>query len=1158
MPLNKIDNNPMLSFDTDNKKAGFRLNYLQVYNWGLYNNEVFTISPEMQSSLLIGGNASGKTTLIDALLTIFLSNPKYNLAGDAQKKHDRDISSYILGNFSEITNEKGEIEPEQLRKKDDFSLILASFYNNGLKTNITLGQFFWFKTAESKRPQRLYFISFDKALKIEEDFYLNGITGVSEFKKRLERLKIFSLGGKKQMGRKGLFTDKYTLYSDKFAELFGLRNKNKALNLFNQTVSLKNIGNLNNFIRNEMLEYENIEPAIKKIKDAFDEAKFFSDEIEKTEQKIELIKPIRSKGEKYNKLKTEFNDTQNSLDILISFFGNLKKTLLKKEKADKELKLNSLQQVFKEKFNDETGILKHKKDEQNNINKYITTIKSNTGISQIESNIQLEKSNLTPVKNRYQHYKTNIEKLGFHIPENKTNFEQNNSKIKSFKAEIDNKIATKEENKDNFIEEEIAPLRAKIKQIEGNLENLKQNKGSLINQKYEKARQKICLELKIDKKELPFVCELIKIKDGEEEWQNTIEKLLRNIGLSLIISEKYYKQASNFINNHTFENTKIRFYKINENQKFKSTQERKFNDIFSKIEIKPEAKSLFKTWIENQIKTHYNYLCCNDIKCLQDSKRAVTKSGLIKRNEFYHEKDDTNRIDRSNYILGWDNSEKIATLETELKKLSEKLTEKQNEKNKISEIIKELQHKQTACTELLVISDFSEINYQAIEKNIIELEQQLQNLKNNQELQKLEEKSKKISQEIQNLETEKTKLTEEISALKTKIETDENSIKTAQTELNTATKQKQETYYPLIYPLIPEKITHSTQISGIKTDIEQNLKTKKYKISEPFENLKKDIEDTMLDFKLKFPDDMKREELRNEITSLNDFIDFLERLESENLTELREKFDEKLKKRSDRVINDFWMNLDRQRANIESKTGNKGRINELLKKRDYQENKSFLQIIPHETNDEEIKNFKKEVKSCFYPVGGKYTPEDRLKRNKEIFVNIKTLLEKLEKFNLPGDRWANKVTDVRNWFTFTASERDINNPKIEIKAHSGTASKSGGETFKITYTILASAIADEFGLVGNQIRTNSLRFIAVDEIFNNLGVKWSKYVLNMFEDMDLQLLIVSPDSLEKANIAKDHIKNVHWTYKKTINDGKRETDNSYVVDITFDKLTLKK
>jgi len=1151
-----IENNPTLSFDTDNKKAGFRLKYLQVYNWGLYNNEVFTISPEMQSSLLIGGNASGKTTLIDALLTLFLSNPKYNLAGDAQKKHDRDISSYILGNFSEITNEKGEIVAEQLREKDDYTLILASFHNNGLNSDITLGQFFWYRTAESKRPERLYFISFDKALKIENDFFLNEITGISEFKKRLERLKIFSLG-KKQLNRKGFFTDKYTIYSDKFAELFGLRNKDKALNLFNQTVSLKNIGNLNNFIRNEMLEIENIEPSIKKIKDAFDEAKMFSDEIEKTERKIELIKPIKDKGKYYKELETETNNIQNSLDILNSFFGNLKKTLLEEEKTKKEGDLVILNTEFDEKFDDEIGLLKQKKDAQEIVNDDITAIENNTGISKINSDILLQKANLTPVKTKNDEYKKYANKISFEYPETENKFLNNKSKLEELKAKTEQKIETQSEKKDNFLKKEIAPLEAKIKEIKESLINLKQNKGSLIDNKYEVARQKICEHLSISKNELPYICQLIKVKDEQKEWQNSLEKLLRNFGLSLIVSENYYKQASDFINKKTFANTKIRFFKIPENQNLKISENYRDN-VYSKINIKPDSKNIFRTWIENQINKQYNYLCCNNIECLQNTSRAITKSGLVKRNEFYHEKDDTNRINQNNYILGWDNSEKIAVLEEELKQLNIELEKKQGEENKISKIISDLETTQKAIEKLLEISTFLEIDFQTIEQEIIKLEKKLKKLKTNKELEFLQKELAELKTEIKNLETKKTKLTGQISTIKANIGTDKTAIKDSEDSINTATKEEQEKFYSLIYPLITETVNHSNQILGVKNTIEQNLKIKKKEISEPYKTLQKNIVDAMSSFKYEFPDDMKQEELRNEIEYLNDFRTFYDKLESENLAELKEKFDEKLRKRSDRVINDFWMNLERQRTVIENKTGNKGRINELLKKRDYQENKTFLQIIPQKNKDLEIDNFIKEIKSCFYPIGGKYTPEERLQKNKDIFINIKSLLGKLEKYNLPGERWAKKVTDVRNWFYFIASERDINNPSEEIKAHSGTESKSGGETFKITYTILASAIADEFGLVSNQIKTNSLRFIAVDEMFNNLGVQWSKYVLNLFEDMDLQLLIVSPDSLEKANIAKDHIKNVHWTYKKTINDGNRETDNSYVVDITFDKLSLKK
>lgn len=712
--------------------------------------------------------------------------------------------------------------------------------------------------------------------------------------------------------------------------------------------------------------------------------------------------------------------------------------------------------------------------------------------------------------------------------------------------------------KENFLKKEIAPLENKIEEVEENIESLNANKGSLLDRKYEIARQKICDLLEIDKKQLPFVCELLKVKPEEQQWQNAVEKLLRSFGLSLIVKEKYYKKTSDFINKNTFADTKVRFYKVAENENAGQPEtDNQTQYIFDKVEIKPEINTVFKTWIENQLHQQFDYECCNDIVCLQKAKKAITANGLVKRNKYFHEKDDTGRIKSGNYILGWDNTEKILALQNELTELQKTLKKKNIEKENISKEIKNFEDKQTAVKELLKIETFPDIDFHSLKKEIAKLKEQLTELKENPDLEKLKATSIELEQEIKRLEEEKLKLVEAISSLKTKIEADAESIKECQTEIETATRTEQEAFYPLIPPLISSPITHSNQVSGMKHLINVNLTGRKNEITKPAEDLKKEIEDAMLSFKHQFPDDMKKEELRNEITFLDEFTAFYERLENENLSELKDKFDEKLKRRSDRVIQDFWMILDRQKNSIENKTGNNGRINELLKKRHYQENKSYLQIIPHESKDEEIINFKKEVKSCFYPIGGNYTAEEKLQRNKRIFKNIKSLLEKLEKYDLPGERWANKVTDVRNWFYFTASEKDINNAEIEIKAHSGTASKSGGETFKITYTILAAAIADEFGLVGNQARTNSLRFIAVDEIFNNLGVQWSTYVLKMFEDMDLQLLIVSPDSLEKANIAKDHIKNVHWTYKKSIDQNNRTVDNSYVVDIKFEELTQK-
>lgn len=221
-------------------------------------------------------------------------------------------------------------------------------------------------------------------------------------------------------------------------------------------------------------------------------------------------------------------------------------------------------------------------------------------------------------------------------------------------------------------------------------------------------------------------------------------------------------------------------------------------------------------------------------------------------------------------------------------------------------------------------------------------------------------------------------------------------------------------------------------------------------------------------------------------------------------------------------------------------------INETLRQRHYEKDRTFIQIIPREVKEDEIDAFKEELKSCFYSVGKQLSSEERDIENLRVFNNIQVLLDKLKLLNVQDKgRWAKKVTDVRNWFVFSASERDVNNPSIEIKAHAGTAGQSGGETSKITYTILASAITYQFGLDKESTRLNSLRFIAIDEIFNNLGEKWCHYVLEMFRDMNLQILIVSPDSLEKVYIADRYVRNVHWTYKRNIDD----KDKSVVINI---------
>ena len=77
--------------------------------------------------------------------------------------------------------------------------------------------------------------------------------------------------------------------------------------------------------------------------------------------------------------------------------------------------------------------------------------------------------------------------------------------------------------------------------------------------------------------------------------------------------------------------------------------------------------------MENQ----FDFVCVDNLSEFERySEMAITQNGLIKFRKGKHEKDDRPHISRKeNYVLGWDNKEKIAVLKKELTNLQNQQTE---------------------------------------------------------------------------------------------------------------------------------------------------------------------------------------------------------------------------------------------------------------------------------------------------------------------------------------------------------------------------------------------------------------------------------------------------------------------------------------------------
>ena len=91
-------------------------------------------------------------------------------------------------------------------------------------------------------------------------------------------------------------------------------------------------------------------------------------------------------------------------------------------------------------------------------------------------------------------------------------------------------------------------------------------------------------------------------------------------------------------------------------------------------------------------------------------------------------------------------------------------------------------------------------------------------------------------------------------------------------------------------------------------------------------------------------------------------------------------------------------------------------------------------------------------------------------------------------------RWTAKVTDVRNWFLFAASER-WREDDTEHEHYSDSGGKSGGQKEKLAYTILAASLAYQFGLEWGAVRSRSFRFVVIDEAFGRGSDESARYGL---------------------------------------------------------------
>lgn len=1061
------------------KVMGIRLHNLEIYNWGTFDKTIWRFNPEGNTSLLTGDSGSGKSTIVDALSTLLVQPRRlaYNKAADASAK-ERTAKSYVLGYYGRKYSHEGKGKPEKLRDEKNYSVILATFKDELKSKTTSLAIFFWFKENDTD-PSKLYIVS-ENELYISEDFSKFG----SDVKVLRNRLR--------QKGAK--IFDSFSNYGEFARKLLGGVSE-QAIDLFQQTISMKKVEALNEFVRESMLEKEDIQGDIDELLKHYANLNTAYEAVVKAKTQIEKLTPIHNKGEEYKKKIEKIEQLNFAIKYNEIWFATKYKGIIEQEMEVLTKKKETTDYKITQEENKKTLVKQEIKDIE-------ISIAQNGGneLANLEKELRNHQKELKSRQEYLERYDNYANSLGLKSGKKYDDFEDNKNKVQELKKKINADLSDLQDKLVN-IGVEIKNIKDDKSGVENELNSLKQRTSNL-PLKLVELRQKLCTDLKIDETDIPFAGELLEVKKSEISWEGAIERLLSSFAISILVPEKHYTAVSKWVNQRNL-GTKLVYFKVGKSNNQQQLRFDDTNSVSSKLLIKHD--SIFADWISNELSIRFPHICSETLEDFRKQSKAITINGLIRSGQ-RHEKDDRHNIqNRARYVLGFSNKKKIEALEQELTKIETELEKFNKKYNEISKEKEQNNSLLNTIERLLEYFNHDTIDVLSIKKIIQEKQTRVAqiNLSSNI-LKELEKQKREKEEELSNIEGKLNDLNQEIGRFKDKLEQKEAEKIRNNEKLENETEEAK-----LIYPFLEKDYSNFLEQKSVNLNYEEkhergynnDLISRRSKLEKLASDQKNEIEKAMTNFKRDYH--VETSEMTDEIQSLKEYSDMLSQLLYDNLPKYQENFKNELQGKIIRHIALLNTTLYQNSKNIYDRISE---INESLKDIPYNEGR-YITLNCEETIESDIRNFKIQLKSCTERMT---SMDDDLIEQK--FIQIKDIIGRFKgkPESLEADRrWTAKVTDVRNWFIFSATERYKENDE-EYEHYSDSDGKSGGQKEKLAYTILAASLAYNYKLNKNDNQGSSFRLVVIDEAFLKSSDESAKYGLSLFKEMRFQLLVVTP------------------------------------------------
>lgn len=1053
----------------------FQLRCIQTYNWGTFD-KLREIHIAQQGHLILGPSGSGKSTLLDGH-TSLLTPPRwldFNTAARSSEKGsgDRSLATYVRGAWATQTGEDGEKVKRYLRTGTTWSAI-SETYQDGTGRTIMLGRILWIKGSGSAESDvhRLFFIAEREFNLRELEFFKDEGVG---FEVRRLKAKLADVH----------FTDEFGAYETRFTRLFDIKS-DRALRLLHKTQSAKDLGDLNKFLRDFMLDPPETFKVSDTLVNEFQVLNAAHDAVLTARNQIDALRPVRDGLTEYDQTKSllsmlaeekvgiEYWREQNRHELLLAQINEL------------AIKLEGLDASIEE--------LKTKERREEGEFNALLTIRAGAGgnvLAHLQAQVdQAERVRVPEVSANHQRMISSCKALDWALPASPETFAEVQAQARVLfegresMADRHEKLLDDRKKEKGVLDERFVALLKEIRAMEGRTSNMPARLLEI--------RERMCHDLGIPEEDLPFAGELLQVKAKENQWTGAVERVLGGFARDLLVEERYYSDVAAWVD-RTHLGLRLGYRRMAARTNQSPTGQPAANSLLRKLDVAPKHKD----WLGEELR-RFEYACVDTADELRKLERGVTLAGQVKHNRSLHEKDDSRRVnDRSNWVLGFSNAEKLQAYQEEFFTLQDGVGKAEKALDQARETARNESRQVEHCQNLVNLS-WENSNIAALFDEIGSLKSRIeQELKARPELSELDRKVAFKRKAWDNAISAHQKAQGEAGDVK-------RERSTAQKRVDELPPER------LSFPLSPtqkERLAERFGATGKKMSVEQldsactamvraigdEESTAIGKTAE----IKQGIEHKLYLFCTEWS--AEAEGLDAKLESAPDFMAKLQRLETDGLHEYVARFKTLLSEQSDQNLAVLHSKLDQERRNIGERME---QVNDSLRGCAFNEN-TYLKINYDDKPTQEVIEFRVQLKAALSH-SFKDDDDEEMERR---FTALNVVVQRLGSQQPADVKWRSLVLDVRQHVVFSATEFD--DASIEVETYDSGAGKSGGQRQKLTTTVLAAAL--RYQLAGEDGVWPTYSTVVMDEAFDRADNEFTAMVMNIFKSFGFQVVAATP------------------------------------------------